>query len=345
MKIKLFVVVLFFFKITTLFGQVPNIKVTDIYGNYYMSTDILAEGKYIFIDFFTNGCSSCQYVSPKIDTVFKNLGCNCGDIFFMALNASPSSSDESVYNFCRTFGITIPAVSAEGGSYNISEMFDIPWTPYFIMISPENLVVYDTSFFIEHSDILLDTLLDYGATIQQCKNNDILYLELQNFYFTFEGIVDKENKIVEIPVPDDLDLSTLTTFLITSPNSTVYYAGNLLDSEYIEIDLSDSLDYFTIVAEDETITEIWTIKVIKNLNISEKHNTTVIYPNPSSGIVNFNNFDLIKNISIFASNGELISKYKPTQSEQNYSVMENGTYLIQIETQEKIINQKLIIKK
>ena len=76
---------------------VPDFKVVDIFGfQHELYTDYLDQGKYVFIDFFTVNCGSCQELAPKIDTVYKEYGCNCSNLAFLGMTFSSGNRTHSL---------------------------------------------------------------------------------------------------------------------------------------------------------------------------------------------------------------------------------------------------------
>ena len=147
MKIRTILFVIFSFIVNNIFSQeLSSIKVIDIYGNHITGQEIIDNNQHLLIYFFTNSCYSCHLVAPHVDTLYMKFGCNCKDVFFIAMNLYSFSTDEQVFNFTQYYGINFPAVSGQGGSSNIAEMFGIGYTPYFILISPNNEIIVNDNY-------------------------------------------------------------------------------------------------------------------------------------------------------------------------------------------------------
>lgn len=346
MKTRIILLLLLTFNVNNIFSQeAPVLKFTDIFGNFYMSSDIIAQNKYIFIDFFSSGCPSCHDIAPFIDTLHMDFGCNCGDIFFAAMNTYTNSTDEEVFAFTQNYHINFPAVSGEGNSGNVTDLLEIPWSPYFILINPANQIIIDTSYFAAQYQEIRDTLLSFGITPQICEGTDLKYYELRTDSDTFPSNIDYENKLITIVVPTGVNLTNTTPFFIKSSNSNAYIDGDLQISDESVVDFSDSLVTYSLVAESYTITTDWTIKIIEQTtSLDDNTLKPIIYPNPSNGLFYLSNYKDIDRISIYSSKGNLISTLIPSSNEQNFSILPNDIYIVLINTKGKIISQKLIIK-
>jgi len=83
--------------------------------------------------------------------------------------------------------------------------------------------------------------------------------------------------------------------------------------------------------------ETWT--VVNSIQKEEKND--LIYPNPTSNILNLNNLQNA-NIKIFDLCGKMLMNINNTDSKIDVSNLNNGIYLIKIETQSGIITKKFI---
>ncbi len=343
MKLKVFLALFFAFFYAQAQDSPPNIKVTDIFGNFYMSSDILADGQFLFVDFFTNGCSSCQYEAPKIDTVFRLTGCNCNNIFFLGINKNATSTNESVFEFTQTYGMSFPAVSGEGGGAAVAQNYGVTYTPYWLLISPDNELLIDTFFWIGNSKQLIDTLTAYGAMdTALCKGTDINFFRIISGMDTLYANIDKNSSSVIFNVPLGADLTNLVAFMVISPNANAYLDGNLQNTDSSVIDLTDTLTY-TIIAEDSSYTQDWNVYVEYYDGI-ENDNSSKSYFNTSNNILYFDDYKAITYYSIFDLSGRLLFKVKPTRNDQNLNILPSGIYLIQINKNDGITENLKIIK-
>jgi len=90
-----------------------------------------------------------------------------------------------------------------------------------------------------------------------------------------------------------------------------------------------------------------TLKIEENMT-SSLTNTLInefrIFPNPSSGFINIDTDKVIKNVSIFNMQGQLIQQNKNNQSRINISELSNGIYFIKaLLENNQIAQQKIIV--
>jgi len=79
------------------------------------------------------------------------------------------------------------------------------------------------------------------------------------------------------------------------------------------------------------------------LNIIEaKQNMPILYPNPTTGILNIGNENIDK-IILFDINGKMISEIKP-KSQIDLSIFTKGIYMIKLISQKRILTGKIIIE-
>ncbi len=343
MKIRILLLGFFVFSWLNIFSQhVPNIKVTDIYGNYYNSTDILDEGKFIFIDFFTNNCVYCQYNSPFIDTAYRELGCNYGDVFFFAINANENSTDESAFEFATTFGLEMPVVSGEGGGGHIADILDVPYTPYFFLINTKSNIVLDTSMSL-NSQGWIDFLGNYGLKDTVCCGNDFLFYQVSTETDTFYAKINTNKKKLLLSIPPNTELDSLESFFIASTKSTVFLDGVVQNPDSSIINLSDSLLTYRIIAENDSSSS-WNLVIDIQTNTQKTDNNNKIYFNNSNNNLYISNYKEINYLNIYNIQGQLISHLKPTSNIQNFSSLKSGIYIISLNKKNGFIHSIKILK-
>ena len=345
MNIRTILLIILTFNVSNIFSQdAPNLKFQDIFGNNYQSYEITENGQFIFFDFFSNGCSSCHLWAPIIDTFYMDFGCGCGDIAFFAMNTYETSTNDEVFNFTQEFNVNFPAVSGEGNSSGVGDLLDIPYVPYFILISPSNEILLNKNIHYTQSDTILDTLHYFGIVEQQCEGTEIKYFELRTDTDTFPGVIDNEDNTIDVVIPENIDLENVIPFFISSSKSNAFIGANEQISGETIVDFSDSTAVYEIFAEVESISETWIVNLSSQTSVKENISRKFIYPNPSDGIFYLSDYELINQMSIYNTKGKLISKYKPSQKEQNFSVLPNGIYIILINSDETMYSEKIIIK-
>jgi thiol-disulfide isomerase/thioredoxin len=125
-------------------GQtVANFTVTDTDGNSHTLYNITATGKYVVLDFFFTTCVPCQSTQPYFNELHDKYGCNQGDLFCISINTG-QDNDAAVINFENTYGGSFehsPAVSGDGGSAAVDNVFSPAAYPTYCLIGPDNTLL------------------------------------------------------------------------------------------------------------------------------------------------------------------------------------------------------------
>ncbi len=325
---------------------VPDFSVTDIYGHSHkLYTDYLDNNKFVFIDFYYIGCGSCQTISPVIDTVFKDFGCNYGDIVFLGINRG--AIDEDVWDFSREFGMTFPSIGGiEGGGNQVHDDYEILYAPYKIIISPEKKIVSDNPD-ISTSTLLRDSLLNMGFTLQLCSGNDFLFYSVNSENDSIAADIDYENKRIDILMPYGTDLTDIRPTFVNAVNSIIHVNDEPQISGMTIVDFSLGPVVYRITSENG-ISQDWTVSLNLSENINFLENHVKIYPNPSSGyffIENGNNGNKINHIQIFDISGKLIDEKKIYFNLDYIEIEElnSGFYFLKIFAAHGIISKKILL--
>ncbi len=340
MKKPILSVIVFFISINS-FAQkaVPDFSVTDIYGHTHkLYSDYLNLNKYVFIDFFSVGCQSCAELSPVLDTVYRNFGCNYGDVVFIGIDGY--SDNTHVFEFTQNYRMTFPASSGnEGGGNQIFTDYNINYTPYKILIDPTGKIIADYPFETTVK-YYRDTLLAQGLSLQQCSGNDFWFFSLLSESDSIVGEINADEKTVQLNMPNGSDLSQLTAFFIAESNAAVkIYGTEQISSETVN-DFSQGALVYDITSEDGT-TESWTVTATtSSVSIISEKNIN-IYPNPvkTDFFIDFTSSDF-KNIQseLYNSEGKRIKSFtlKEANSLINISDIPSGIYFLKIRTDKNL---------
>ena len=329
----------------------PDFSVKDIYGNNHkLYDDYLNKGKYVFIDFFSNSCVSCQNLAPMVDTVFREYACNCSDLIFLGINTRVDEGDESVREFTNNFQMSFPAISGKSGGKNIADDFGVAYTPYKILIAPDGSIVFEEPL-INSTQDLRDTLqnLNLGFTPAQCEGNDMLYFAVSVDDLTIVGDIDSDNKTVTVDIPFLIDLSSIIATFTSSSNSLTEVGGVEQTSGETVNDFSAGVVTYGITSETGN-SQNWDVTITSTSNIIDYNNNLFsVFPNPTTGIVNFN-IDFIQdnNLSIFISDiaGKKVDAVIKNNSgiySADLSKLKNGIYFINVKTDFINITQKILL--
>jgi len=333
---------------------VPNFAVTDIYGEKHeLFRDYLDNGKYVFIDFFTTTCGSCETLAPKVDTVYRDFGCNYGDIVFLGIDAGyygNYGTDSSIWEFTRKFDMTFPAVSGlEGGGYYVfHDLYDYQYTPYKILISDEKEIVTDNMIINNASD-LRDSILTFGLEEQLCEGNNFMFYSLISKKDSIVGTINADEKTIELNFSTKTDLTSLVANFRNAANSTIQINEINQISGETKNDFTSPIIYK--ITSETGVEESWTVNVSTSVNMKYLNNKFNIYPNPSSGIFILENKYYFNNNlehtqgSITNISGKTIQNI--TLNEQDVIIdlsdYPKGIYFINIETEVGVVCKRIIL--
>jgi hypothetical protein len=244
--------------------------------------DYLDQNQYVFIDFFVPGCQPCQILAPKVDTVFREFGCNNGDIAFLGIEVY--SYDSVLWNFVREYHVGFPAASGnEGGGHAVYDTFGYIYTPYKIIIDPNGKIVSDNPD-VPTALKLRDSLLKMELTMQPCSGNDFLFYAANSKEDSIRGEIDYESNIVNILMPSGTDLTSIRPTFVNAPNSIIEVDGEVQISGETILDFSQGSIVYTITSE-QGVSRQWTVNIMFIQTIRDFENLFSIYPTLTNGNV------------------------------------------------------------
>jgi len=326
---------------------VDDFKVFDVYGNMFRLYDILDEGKYVFIQFFSNGCGSCQTEAPIVNDVYKDLGCNNSDIYFIGIDFGSNNND--IIQFMSEFGIQYQTASGfEGGGNAIFTLCNISYTPYSLMISPNREIVLEEPEFYD-SQTLKNLVMSFGITENLCKGTDFLMFNLEtvNNQQLTESLIGEitENQIkIYLPADENYNLNSIIPTFVSSTLSTVYMNNQIQESEISVVNFSDIVNY-QIQAEDLSLSENWTVEINISESFTDIFQELELFPNPVNSTLYFNSTENITKLSIFTAAGILIySNNYITNNQIITKELAEGFYFLKLESGTKFITKKILVK-
>jgi len=330
---------------------IPDFTITDIYGNKHeLIKDYLDKGKYVFIDFFTTSCGSCETLATKADTVFRDFGCNYGDIIFLGIDAgyyNPYGTDSSVWEFTRKFNMKFPAISGiDGGGRDVFVEYGYDFTPYKILISDNKEIVTDDMIIREASD-LRDSLLTFGLSMQACEGNDFMFFSLISATDSIVGELDENNKTISVEFSSKTDLTSLRANYREGVNSVVKINGEIQENGITVNDFSSPITYE--ITSENGISETWTVSVSSTANVDFLNKKFNVYPNPTEEIVILENTFYTSNSNVKVSISDISGKvYKVLNLNKQDEILDfsnypKGIYFINIETNDGIASKKIVL--
>lgn len=344
---KIITFLLFFTYFFSGFSQkaVPDFTICDIYGHTHnLFTDYLNNGQYVFIDFFSVGCQSCQELSPVLDTVYREFGCNDGDVVFLGIDGY--YDDPHVFEFTQDYNMTFPAVSGnEGGGNQVFTNYDINYTPQKILIDPTGKVIADYPF-VSTVKYYRDTLLAQGLEMSLCSGNNFWFYALVSANDSITGEINNTEKTINILMPHGNDLSQLRANFIAASNSVVKINGTEQISGETINDFSQGSVIYEITSEDGN-TEYWTVTAAISTISDILENNIQIYPNPvhSYFFIDFSSHEKLEiTADLLNTNGKKIESFKLTNSNSQINIPEltAGIYFLRIKVKEGSFFKKII---
>jgi len=324
-----------------------DFSVTDIYGHTHnLYSDYLDNGKYVFIDFFSVGCQSCAELSPVLDTVYRYFGCNYGNIIFLAIDGY--SNNSGVFDFTIENKMTFPASSGnEGGGNTVFSQYAINYTPYKILIAPNDTIIADYPFQTSIK-YYRDTLLKEGITPKLCSGNNFLFYALLSENDSITGTINENEQSIDVIMPEGTDLSQLTAWYIAESNSLVKINNTEQISGETVNDFSQGALIYDITSEDGTA-EQWTVNVALTSVKNILQNKIDIYPNPVSSyfFIDFNTYPFTDaEATIYNAEGKTLKTFKITEDITQTTVNElpSGILFLKISTDKTSVFKKLIKK-
>ena len=325
-----------------------DFKVNDIYGNEHHLSTYLTQGKFVYLQFFSTGCGTCQTESPMVSEVYRNFGCNTGNVIFIGIDYG--AGNDAVKSFCQTYQMQFPAASGQqGGGHSIFTLYGVAYTPYSFLISPDGTILQE-DFIYTTAQELQNQIVNYGGVLQTCQGTDFIYFSLLpefNPNLTSEIMGKFSDNTITLDVPGNIDLTSIKSTFLNSTNSNVFIDNVLQISNETQNDFSLLLIQYSIIAENNAFSQNWNININKISNVSEISNNFEILPNPSKGILNFKNNDLIDEIEILDSFGNLVKYISKLElkSSIDISKLPNGIYYLKIKSNKSFYTKKLVLSK
>jgi len=123
--------------------QAVDFTVTDLQGNSHNLFSILAQNKYVCLDFWFTTCPPCQQTSPYFKTAYQNYGCNTGNVIFMSIdNGDNNAACVAFENTYLGGNSGYPVVSGvEGNGNSVNTAYQIGAYPTYILIAPNHTIV------------------------------------------------------------------------------------------------------------------------------------------------------------------------------------------------------------
>ncbi|WP_196885020.1 HYR domain-containing protein [Aureivirga sp. CE67] len=238
---------------------------------------------------------------------------------------------------------------------------------------PENKII-DLNISCEYE---IPDFTDFDFDLMDNCSNEISIVQTPE-----AGTIITENTEITISFTDDAENESQCNFIIeivdtTAPEIECPGTQNILveaDESYTledfttEIPVLNACDNYTITQNPEAETELeigyhvvtleivddfgntqscqFIVNVTTDLDISETEieNQISIYPNPATDILKIESLQEIQNVYVLDLNGKIILKQKYENQNIDVSNIYRGMYFVKIETKNKSILQKILLK-
>ncbi len=116
-----------------------TVTLTDQDGNTHDINAYLRNGKYVFLDFFFTTCHYCQEEMPDVVALYREMGCNEADVFFIGIAVRTSDAPNTIEWYMNEFNVEYPIAPLETNEINrtLFENWELDGTPTYICISPD----------------------------------------------------------------------------------------------------------------------------------------------------------------------------------------------------------------
>ncbi|SRX55640.1 T9SS type A sorting domain-containing protein [Aequorivita sp. CIP111184] len=178
---------------------VDDFTVTDIDGNEYNLYSLIADGKYVWLDFFYVDCVPCQNSAPTFNEFFDKYGCNEGDVFCLSVN-NGSDDNDRVRQYEIDHGGPFnhaPAVSNEGGGPAVDSNFGVNLYPTFCLIGPGNIMLNNDIWPIAGVETYENTFpVGFEPPVMQCT---LGLSDVTEFDFNIYPSISNGNVNINLP--------------------------------------------------------------------------------------------------------------------------------------------------
>lgn len=121
-------------------STVADFTVTDTEGDVYDLYDLTAQGKYVFLDFFTLWCVPCQETAPSWAELYQTHGCNGADVVCISLDYENNTAAE-VQAYADTYCGSWAHPPVVTGALPLTAVFGVGNAPNYCLIGPDNVMI------------------------------------------------------------------------------------------------------------------------------------------------------------------------------------------------------------
>jgi hypothetical protein len=220
----------------------------------------------------------------------------------------------------------------------IEPFVDYDWTIEKIETFDGTIILADPSssgFFdkliIEYSDFLEKYVFEFSSCQGEYSFDD----SNQEFEFLFWGCAITPN---HTNIADHF----INVFILEEVGETITEEGNVYGPFSYDFSYTDDLVYLHITNLAGSVATFYATFLSQDEFINE---SITIYPNPATDILKIESSSVaIDKIRIYDLRGRLVEKYDGVKNQMDVSHLQQGVFIIEIETAEGILRRKLIKK-
>ena len=177
-------------------------------GENINPSSILENGQFIYLDFFSTTCGTCNSVAPEINNAYNHYGQNNQNVFFVGVDNYSSAS--ACQSFSESHNSDMPVIAGQEGGGTIFSLFEQTGYPKGVLIAPSgelitvlsypsivNLTESLETFVIPSSECDLIEVTSVSFNVE----TDLIELEIysnSNYFFNYPSfiIVNNESDIL-----------------------------------------------------------------------------------------------------------------------------------------------------
>lgn len=138
-------------------------------------SEILGNGQYIYLDFFSTTCGICNNVAPEVNNAYEAYGNNNQNVFFIGVDNFSTAS--ACINFSNSHNSEMPVIAGQEGGGNIFTLFNQSGYPRGILISPSGEII--TTLMYSSIANLTESLASFVSPINDCDLIEITSIYLK----------------------------------------------------------------------------------------------------------------------------------------------------------------------
>jgi len=177
-------------------------------------SEILGNGQYIYLDFFSTTCPTCNSVAPEVNNAYETYGSNNQNVFFIGIDNFSSAS--ACITFSNSHNSEMPVIAGQEGGGTIFTLFNQSGYPKGILINPSGEIVSTMSY----SSIvnLTETLEPFLSTPNDCDLIEVTSVSM-----------NIETNVIELLI------NANSSYLYSYPSFTIFnQSGDTLATEQVD---------------------------------------------------------------------------------------------------------------